>query len=196
MKKSILTALSILFTITFCYSQDVITKKSGENIKVKVLEVGQTEIQYKKFNNKNGPTYIISNSDVSMILYENGTKDMFNEEKKTGDVSFLNLTEEELFVKGQTDAIKYYDGYKPAATGTLIVGLLSPLAGLIPAIACSSTKPKDLNLNYPNEVLIKKPIYHKSYTTKAKKIKQGKVWSNWGMAFGANLVLAAILALN
>jgi len=196
MKKNIFTTLSILFTITFCYSQDVITKKSGENIKVKVLEVGQTEIQYKKFNNKNGPTYIISNSDVSMILYENGTKDMFNEEKKTGDVSFLNLTEEELFVKGQTDAIKYYDGYKPAATGTLIVGLLSPLAGLIPAIACSSTKPKDLNLNYPNEVLIKKPIYHKSYTTKAKKIKQGKVWSNWGMAFGANLVLAAILALN
>jgi len=196
MKKNIFIILFILFTVTFCYSQDVITKKSGKNIKAKVLEVGQTEIKYKKFDNKNGPTYIISNSDVSMILYENGTKDMFNEEKKPGDVSFLNLTEEELFVKGQTDAIKYYDGYKPAATGTLIVGLLSPLAGLIPAIACSSTKPKDLNLNYPNEVLIKKPIYHKSYTTKAKKIKQGKVWSNWGMAFGANLVLAAILALN
>ena len=32
MKKIILTTLTTIFTLTLCYSQDVITKKSGEDI--------------------------------------------------------------------------------------------------------------------------------------------------------------------
>ena len=215
MKKNIFTTLIILFTVTFCYSQDVITKKTGENIKAKILEVGLTEIKYKKFDNKNGPTYIISNSDVSMILYENGTKVMFNEEKKPVDLTFSKLTYDELFQKGQADATQYYKGYKQAGTGVLLVGLLSPsiglipvasgkslptitvalpLVGILPAIAASVTGPEKANLNYPNEALINNSAYYEGYVKKAKKIKQSKVWNNLGIAFGINLcAIAAII---
>jgi len=101
---------------------------------------------------------------------------------------------EDLNIKGQIDAARHYKRYKGAATGTLLTSLLSPVIGLIPAILCSSTNPKIENLGYPNEELFKQAAYYKAYTKKAKKIKQRKVWSNWGIGLGVNLVLILVLA--
>lgn len=193
MKKLIFTVLTSIFTMTLCFSQDIITKKSSEDIQAKVLEVTTTEIKYKKFDNLNGPTFTILKSDVLMVRYENGTKDIFNEEKKNETVSNPTQISGALFIQGQTDASRYYKGYKGAGTGTLIASLVSPLVGLIPAIACSSTQPKEINLNYPNAELMKKPEYYNGYIQKSKKIKQGKVWTNWGIAFGVNLVAVIFL---
>lgn len=99
----------------------------------------------------------------------------------------------DLYIQGQRDAARYYKGYRGAGTGTLLVGLLSPLVGLIPAIACSSTQPQEINLNYPNAELMKKSNYYDGYTYKAKKIKQGKVWANWSVALGVNIVAFLLL---
>ena len=193
MKKLLLTTLTFL-SLTVCYSQDLITKISGDTIQVKIIEIGQTEIKYKKFDNQNGPIYIISKSDILLIRYENGTKEVYNKDKQLDNNSPSNLTNEDFFKKGYTDASIYYKGYKGAGTGTFLPSLLiSPLLGLIPAIACSSTKPKDKNLNYPNTELMKNSDYYRGYTLRAKKIKQGKVWLNWGIAFGINIAVEVIL---
>ncbi|TDE11657.1 hypothetical protein [Dyadobacter psychrotolerans] len=101
---------------------------------------------------------------------------------------------ESLAVKGQIDAERHYTKYRGAATGTLIASLFSPLIGLIPAIACSSTTPKLKNLDYPDEALFRQAEYHASYTQKAKKIKKRKVWTNWGIGFGVNIALALVIA--
>ncbi|MDR6807498.1 hypothetical protein J2Y45_004698 [Dyadobacter sp. BE34] len=101
---------------------------------------------------------------------------------------------EDLNIKGQIDAARHYKRYKGAATGTLLTSLLSPVIGLIPAILCSATNPKIENLGYPNEELFKQATYYKAYTKKAKKIKQRKVWSNWGIGLGVNLVVILVLA--
>lgn len=101
---------------------------------------------------------------------------------------------EDLNIKGQIDAARHYKRYKGAATGTLLTSLLSPVIGLIPAILCSATNPKIENLGYPNEELFKQATYYKAYTKKAKKIKQRKVWSNWGIGLGVNLVVILIWA--
>lgn len=193
MKKIILTTLISIFTLTLCFSQDVITTRSGESIQARVLEVGQTEIKYKKVDNPEGPVYWILKSMVLMVKYENGTVDVFKVEKTIQDSASTVSLSDNMFLKGQVDATRYYNGYKGAGTGTLITSLVSPLIGLIPAIACSSTKPKDINLHYPNPELMKNPDYFLGYTQKAKKIKQGKVWLNWGIAFGVNLVAEVLL---
>jgi hypothetical protein len=196
MKKLFFTTLLSLFTIVCCFSQDTITLKTSENIKAKVLEVSPTEIKYKRFDNLEGPTHITLVSDVFMIRYENGTEGIFNVEKTapsaTPAITPYVSTEKQYF-KGQNDAERYYKGYKGAGTGTLVVSLISPLVGLIPAIACSATSPKELNLNYPDAELMRNDEYQKGYKAKAKKIKQGKVWKNFGIAFGVNLLL--VLAL-
>lgn len=99
-----------------------------------------------------------------------------------------------LLVKGQRDAEMHYKKYKGAGTGTLLASLVSPLVGLIPAIACSATAPKETNLGYPNPELFAQEQYYRGYTQKAKKIKQRKVWGNWAVGFGVNLV--AVLIIN
>jgi len=185
---------TIIFSNNLCFSQDLITKKTSEDIQSKVLEVTSTEIKYKKFDNLDGPIFTLLKSEVAMIRYENGTKDIFNEETNNEINSVKIPTSSELFTQGQLDASKYYTGYRGAGTGTLVTGLISPLVGLIPAIACSSTQPNEKNLSFPNPELMKNPNYYDGYTKKAKKIKQGKVWMNWGIAFGANLIAFLIVS--
>lgn len=99
-----------------------------------------------------------------------------------------------LLVKGQRDAERHYQKYRGAGTSTLFASLVSPLVGLIPAIACSATAPKETNLGYPKPELFAQEEYYNGYTKKAKKIKQRKVWMNWAIGFGVNIVAVAIIS--
>jgi hypothetical protein len=172
------------------FAQDLLTKKNGEDISAKILEVDITEIKYKKFDDLNGPIFTILKSEVLLIRYENGTKDIFVDEEKTGSNLFLN---DNPFAQGQSDALQYYKEYKAASTGTLITSLFSPFLGLVPAIVTSSTPPKEINLDYPNKTFLGNPEYVNGYTTKAKKIKQDKVWTNYAIGSGTWLVVATLL---
>ena len=57
------------------FAQDVIVKKDGKEIEALIIEVHETEIHYKKFNNQSGPTYIVSISALNLVRYENGAVD-------------------------------------------------------------------------------------------------------------------------
>ena len=63
-------ALLVVFLIlaSFASAQDVIVKKDGSTILSKVLKVGETEVEYKKFKNQQGPTYTISVSNIHVNL--------------------------------------------------------------------------------------------------------------------------------
>lgn len=99
-----------------------------------------------------------------------------------------------MYVQGQRDAELHYKKYKGAGTGTLVASILSPLVGLVPAIACSATMPREANLGVPQPELLAQEEYYLGYTKKAKKIKSRKVWTNWAIGFGANLVVVLALA--
>ena len=78
--KTLYRIISIICFTVICssaFAQDVITLKNGDEIEVKVLEVGITEIKYKKFDNQSGPTYTKNVSDIFMIKYQNGERDLF-----------------------------------------------------------------------------------------------------------------------
>jgi len=64
-------------------AQDIIVLKNGEEIKSLVQEIGMEYVKYKKFDNQTGPIYNISKTEIFMIKYENGTKDVFNEVSKS-----------------------------------------------------------------------------------------------------------------
>jgi hypothetical protein len=80
MKKHFLFILLIL--PLFSISQDFIFKINGDEIKAKIVEIGKDEIKYKKFENLQGPTYVIEKSLIFLIKYENGSKDVFNNDIK------------------------------------------------------------------------------------------------------------------
>ena len=77
MKKLIL--LFLLLTGMFSVNaQDIITLKNGDEIKAKVTEISSSEIKYKRFDNLEGPTIVIAKSEVFVIKYENGTREVIN----------------------------------------------------------------------------------------------------------------------
>ena len=82
MKRLILLAFLLVAGYS-AFAQDIITKKDGTDIKAKISEVGTTEVKYKIFSNLDGPVYTISKSDILMITYENGERDIFNTESKS-----------------------------------------------------------------------------------------------------------------
>lgn len=79
MKKIVfISMLMVSFTLQELVAQDIIIKKSGEELKARVLEVGIDGVTYKRYDNPNGPSYVIPKADISLIRYENGTEDVFN----------------------------------------------------------------------------------------------------------------------
>jgi hypothetical protein len=97
--------------------------------------------------------------------------------------------------RGKADAIMNYRGKNSGAGGTAVtVVLTSPLIGLIPAIACSSTEPSDENLKYTNRELMKNADYNRAYTEQAHKIKRKKIWKAFGIGSGIWLGLVLILS--
>jgi hypothetical protein len=187
MKKIIFSALATIFTLVNCFSQDIITKKTSEDIQAKIIEVTTTEIKYKKFDNQNGPTFTLLKSDVLMIRYENGSKDIFNESQNTSSV---NISTSDMAFKGKQDAITNYKGKKSGAGWTAATSIvLTPLFGLIPAVACASSEPSDDNLKYKEPELMKNNTYNQAYTEQAHTIKKRKVWTNYGIGSGAWLLL-------
>lgn len=75
--------LLFLFAITTMgFSQDNIIMINGDEIKSKVVEIDEGKVKYKKFENLSGPTYVVPISEVLMIRYENGEKDIFNTSKQ------------------------------------------------------------------------------------------------------------------
>ena len=88
MKKFFILSVSLLLGYVMS-AQDIITKNDGTDIQAKVLEVEQSQVKYKKFTNLEGPTYTISLSDILMITYENGEREMYNSKKETAKPSSL-----------------------------------------------------------------------------------------------------------
>jgi len=59
------------------HAQDIIIKRDGKEIPSKVLEISSTEIKYKDFDFLTGPTRVLNISEVVVILYENGKREVF-----------------------------------------------------------------------------------------------------------------------
>ena len=66
MKKIFVFVVS-LFGILPLFAQDLITTKKGEDIQAKILEVSTKEVKYKKYNNPDGPTFVLNKSDIVMV---------------------------------------------------------------------------------------------------------------------------------
>ena len=78
-KRLFLFFAAIAVSVASSFAQDVITLKSGKEIIGLVYEIGDIDVKYKKIDNPNGPNYTLKKSEISMIKYVNGSKDVFND---------------------------------------------------------------------------------------------------------------------
>jgi len=210
--KNLVSLLSLLFVTTLLPAQDTLFTRTGDTLLVKVAEIHQEDVGYRKPENPDGPVYFLSIRKVLRIVYANGITEEF-----TGEATVLRADSitaiysdgnDELiggvpgndalyfYRRGESDARRYYRGYKQAATVTLVSSLFfSPFVGIPTAIVCSTTSPKESTLNYPSPELYRQPDYALGYNAKAKKMKAGKVWANWAIITGCQTIMILMLSM-
>jgi len=180
MKIKYFSTLVLFFLTIITYGQDLITKKNGEDIKAKVLEVTLSEIKYKKYENIDGPIYSLLTKELLIIRYENGTKDLFNQRSPT----ISN------FDQGQIDASKFY--YVSKSDESLVfttTSLLTPVVGGIAATIINSKEIKEENLNYLNKTLIENLEYKNGYKQMAYKMRKKKILEKFFIGTGFNIAI-------
>ena len=76
--KKLKLVMILFFIANILYSQDVIIKKDGNELKVKVIEINKENVKYKDYDYLEGPSRNIYTSEIFIIKYENGTKEVFD----------------------------------------------------------------------------------------------------------------------
>jgi hypothetical protein len=76
------------------YSQDSIRFKDNNNIAVKISEVGIVDIKYHRFDNLDGPQYVVNKQDIRYIKFQNGVIDTMRQSNVlTENTSLIKITE-------------------------------------------------------------------------------------------------------
>jgi hypothetical protein len=122
--KKLLLFCGIILLSSKAYNQDLILKTNGDEIKSKVIEVTQDVIKYKKYENLDGPVYSLSKTSIFMIKYENGSKDVFNQQSdlprrsSSKSEKTVKNTDSEPVKKKESSFFKYHQNrYFSIATG-------------------------------------------------------------------------------
>ena len=74
----IIIALALNSLTILALSQDTLLLRNGASVPVKVLEVGVSEIRFRKTENPEGPVYTEPKSNILRIRYANGTTETFD----------------------------------------------------------------------------------------------------------------------
>ncbi len=139
MKRFLLSLVALVVT-SVCFAQDIIVQKDGSTIQAKVLKVSQSEVEYKKFGNLEGPTYTISTKDLQCINYENGTKDTFVSQNYNPNIvtneTATQFSNDEMLLRMVTDEGKI--GRRIKNIGWIVGGSLVA-TGVIVAICSGET---------------------------------------------------------
>ncbi len=78
MRKNLSCLLLACLCPLFALAQDVIVKKDGNAVICRIVEVGKTEVVYKRWANLQGSNYVMNISDITFIQYESGEKKVFD----------------------------------------------------------------------------------------------------------------------
>lgn len=87
MKKIFLILFLLSTIICVLRAQDHIVLKNASEISAKVLEISDSKINYKRWDNLDGPTYSIPTKQVSIIKYANGTSEEFGKSNRIKEIS-------------------------------------------------------------------------------------------------------------
>ena len=105
---------------------DLVVLNNGEVLKCIVSEIEETNIKYKRFDNLSGPNYSMSKSQIHLIKYKNGTKDIFQTSISDGIV--INQTK-------TTPSEEKVNSNKSHAKGFGIVSFIFGILGFYVAFA-------------------------------------------------------------
>lgn len=109
----IISILMLIFPATI-FSQDTIFFTKQSPLVVKVTEIENTKVKYRKFENLEGPVYSVEKSEIASIHYKNGTVDSFK--AATPEINKKPLDKNELLNLIKTPNVAVYVSCSDAAS--------------------------------------------------------------------------------
>lgn len=149
-------------------SCDVIIFRDGSEILAKVIEISSTQVKYKRCDLLNGPIYTAKKSEIFMIKYAEGVREVFKEEPNVPANVSPSKVPDKYEVPRNSINSSTLQKVHPKAISAFVIGLLSFLSffaitspaypllflfaiiGSIIAIVASAKAVRIIN-NYPNE---------------------------------------------
>tara|TARA_B100001142_G_C14278683_1_gene633967 strand:+ start:844 stop:1251 length:408 start_codon:yes stop_codon:yes gene_type:complete len=97
---------------------DNIILRSGDEISAKILEVTPELVKYKKCNKSDGPIYTVYNSDILMLRYSDGTKDIIDNQNLKSSKKTVNSGNDNVYDKGDLS------GFPGLGLASILFGVL------------------------------------------------------------------------
>ena len=108
MKKFGFSLIVFFFSVLNSRAQDILTNYKGDTLSVKVMEVNESVIKYKKINFLDGPMFVIQKEEIFMIQYFNGNIEYPNQAANAK--AEKQIEEHELKIEHRGNRF-YQDGY-------------------------------------------------------------------------------------
>lgn len=84
MKRLYLITLTMLLAVT-AQAQDTIVLRNGDIKSVKITEVSKSQVKYVLWDYQEGPVYVQETSDILMVKYKNGNRELFSQSRTSGE---------------------------------------------------------------------------------------------------------------
>lgn len=96
--KRYLLLLSFCISLIYVKAQDTLYRANGKVQSVKITEVNNQQVKFRNSNGKSGPLFVLSRSEVSKIVYENGNVELINSEIRQAYEPTSNVWKEKVAV--------------------------------------------------------------------------------------------------
>lgn len=191
------TIILFLFISNFTFAQDLIIKSNGDEVKAKIIEITSFEVKYKMFTNIDGPLYSMPKSEIFLIKYENGTKDVFEKQNQSIPEQQKNNAPS----NSGYNSDDYQLGYKDASQNyrtPIVIPITSFASGLIlnypfpwgfaTPLLYTLIGPNETNIGLSNPKYNSSFEYKLGYNKKAKSKRAASAWISYGAGCGTLLI--------
>lgn len=188
-------------------AQDSLFSKKDVVTPCKILQISPIDIRYKRFDNLNGPDYVVKRADYSFVIFENRTVEYLETETEletsaiqdaSPPIEYVKNTKtaptENTYYKGYLDAERFYKVRQSTGTVvTLSTLILTPLYGLIPVTIIALSKPNITSYVMLKPDEFKSPEYRLGFEQQAASMKRKRVWRNYGIVSGVYVAVYLIV---
>jgi hypothetical protein len=190
--KRIVLLLTALLCFSSAFSQDIIIKSTGEELKVKVTEINSREVLYKWPDSLQRRTFSLPKTEVWLIKYANGHQEIVS--PASSETAANQTTENPLLMyeQGRQDAKHYYKG-RGIMLASFGATLVFPYGYAVP-FALGASPPKVKPERVSDIRFLKDSDYIKGYQRQAqiKKAKKAAAGAGLGTLALFGLVILAI----
>jgi Domain of unknown function (DUF4190) len=109
---------------------DIMVLRNGDEVDVKVIEVGERLVKYKMCNNLDGPIFTKRSSEIFMLKYPNGTKTVMSNTKEETEQSVVDERVVRSGSSRPSDSRRDLDNPRKVINASALISLLASMVGI------------------------------------------------------------------